>query len=91
MKSDFLSLLKSRPDLNSWSLIQTSGQLDSDTLFVLQEVDFLDDLVADQYFQLLKNSLALCGECRRVVEWFLHIKQTGILILPDFYFWGSQC
>ena len=90
MKSDFLSLLKSRPDLNSWSLIQTSGQLDSDILPVLRGVDFLDVLAADRYLQLLKNSLALCGGYHRAVEWFLYTKQKDILILPDFYFWGSQ-
>ena len=90
MKSDFLFLLKSRPDLNSWLLIQTSGQLDSDILPVLRGVDSLDDLATDRYLQLLKNLLALYGGCRRVVEWFLHIKQKGILILPDSYFWGSQ-
>ena len=91
MKSDFLSLLKSRPDLNSWSLIQTSGQLDSDILPVLRGVDFLDGLATDRYLQPLKNSLALCEGYHRVAEWFLHIKQKGTLILPDFYFWGSQC
>jgi hypothetical protein len=42
--------------------------LDSDILPVLQEVDFLDDLVADQYLQLLKNSLALCEGYHRVAE-----------------------
>ena len=90
MKPDFLSLLKSRPDLNSWLLIQTSGQLDSDIPVVLRGVDFLDVLAADQYLQPLKNSLALCEGYHRVAGWFLHTKQKDILILPDFYFWGSQ-
>ena len=90
MKPDFLSLLKSRPDLNSWSPIQTSDQLDSDILFVLRGVDFLDVLAIDRYFRLLKNSLALCEGYHRVAEWFLHTKQKDILILPDFYVWGSQ-
>lgn len=43
MKSDFLSLLKSHPDLNNWLQVQTSGQSGSDILSAFQQVDSWGD------------------------------------------------